>query len=83
MKGTFVCLLAVTGLLGAFSVNPGLQYRVTENGLNWGESDIADFKSDVWHILEEHLITLHSRCASWLHPGGEIPDWKGPASCQC
>merc|ERR1711976_984807 len=36
MKGAFVCLLALTSLLGAFSVNPGLQYRITENGLNWG-----------------------------------------------
>jgi len=36
MKGAFVCLLAVASFCGVFTTNPGAQYRVTEEGLNWG-----------------------------------------------
>ncbi|ELT89595.1 hypothetical protein CAPTEDRAFT_18671 [Capitella teleta] len=36
MKGAFVCALAVVSLCGVFTQNPGAQYRVTEEGLNWG-----------------------------------------------
>jgi hypothetical protein len=39
MRGaSIVCALAVASLCGALTVNPGAQYRVSEEGLNWGKS---------------------------------------------